>query len=149
MIRKFFFDDVREAPGPEWVVARNVPEAKQILKMQEFDVWSLDHDIGMEMLCRICYQESELSLKLPNGLVDMNNFKETEAKYADGCIHQETGTALVKWMIENLTKWPELVIIHSSNPYGSERMLGILKDKVKDVRIINYKDVLYGTIKEV
>jgi len=47
-MKKFFFDDVREAPSHEWVVARTVPEAKEILLKESFDVMSLDHDIGYQ-----------------------------------------------------------------------------------------------------
>lgn len=147
-MRKFFFDDVRKSPGPEWRVARDVPQAKFFLANEQFDVWALDHDIGMEMLCNRCYNSSELSKKLPNGLVDMDNFKEMEAKYADGCVHQETGTALVKWMIENIKVWPGLVIIHSSNPYGAERMAGMLALYVDNIKVIQYRNVLWNTIKE-
>ena len=143
-MRKFFFDDVRASPGDDWEVARDVPQARYLLENCDYDVWALDHDIGMQMLCEKCNMELWIRDMDISGIA----FKEAETKFQDGCIHYETGTALVKWAIETLTKWPQLVIIHSSNPWGSARMKGLLEPFVPNIQIIPYRNVLWNTIKE-
>lgn len=132
MLRKFFFDDVRDAPDSTWVVARDVPEAMRILSEQRFDVWSLDHDIGMQMACDECYKEVR---RANPGIASR---AEMEDALIRGCNHSEHGTHLVKWALETLTEWPQLCIIHSANRYGSERMRSLLEDKVNRVLVSFY-----------
>ncbi len=143
-MKKFFFDDVRDLPGSDWDLARDVPQARELLLKTDYDVWALDHDIGMQMLCEKC------NVQLWERTDDISGqaFRDAEAKFQDGCAHYETGTKLVKWAIETLTKWPRLVIIHSSNPWGAERMKGLLEPYVPNIKIISYRSVMWNTIKE-
>ena len=53
-MRVLFLDDVRQVPRDlllsEVTVARSAAEAQQIvLDQPTFDLWSLDHDLGMEV----------------------------------------------------------------------------------------------------
>ena len=136
-MRKFFFDDVRKAPDSAWVVARDVPEACAVLLTQTFDVMSLDHDIGFQMSCDECYEVYRGTCK---------SYEELEQKLMDLCTHHETGTHLARWMAVNIKKWPQLIIIHSANPYGAVRMAGILSP-FTDVKIIRYDLCKYETLK--
>ena len=124
-LRKFFFDDVRDVPDSDWTLARDVTEAKKILSEQQFDVWSLDHDIGFQMMCEPCYTE----------WVNAPVLEAIEDVLRKGCTHIENGTTLAQWAVENITIWPELIVIHSANPYGAERMHNLLKSKTECLRI--------------
>ena len=134
-MKKFFFDDLRDAPDPGWVVARNVTEAKQVLRTCTFDVMSLDHDIGMRMRCDRCHDE------IPKPITKF----QLEQKLERGCAHSEHGTDLAKWMVPNLTSWPKLIIIHSANPYGAKRMKSIL-GRYAEVKIIAHDRCRYDRI---
>ena len=63
--------------------------------------------------------------------------KELEDKLRTGCNHSEHGTHLAQWMVDNLTAWPHLILIHSANPYGADRMKSIL-EPFTEVRKIRY-----------
>ena len=134
-LKKFFFDDVREAPDKDWVVARDVSEAKQVLLKDAFDVMSLEHDIGMRTMCKRCYDD------IPKPITN----SQLEEKLRLGCLHREHGTDLATWMVQNLANWPNLIIIHSSNPYGAERMKAILEPHA-DIKIIDYEHCRYDRI---
>lgn len=120
-MRKFFFDDVRAAPDGTWIVARDVAHAKEILSREDFDVWSLDHDIQFEMMCDLCSEQSRKDFR-------EGNDHALEDILMKGCEHIETGTHLVQWIVENRRKfqWPRLIILHSGNHYGRNRMESIL-----------------------
>ena len=132
-VKKFFFDDARHPPGPEWVLAQDVWQAKQKLRTCAFDVMSLDHDIGMEMMCARCREE--IPKPITNGRL--------EEKLKLGCTHTEHGTDLAIWMTRNLVTWPKLIILHSSNPYGTARMKSILEPYAK-VEVITYAECKYA-----
>lgn len=142
-MRKFFFDDVRAKPGDEWVLARDVPQAREILSVQDFDVMSLDHDIGMQMMCKQCYDE--IPKPFQSGVADHKLIVE---KLKLGCVHMEHGTDLAKWMVEHLTVWPRLIVIHSANRYAAERMASIL-NPYSVVRIIRYDQCQWDSLKEI
>ncbi len=120
----FFFDDVRKAPFG-WDLARDVPQAKELLLKNKYAVWSLDHDIGMQMACPECLKELPPDIVLTES--SMRSILEK------GCDHMEHGTHLVKWMLENEDKiqWPTACVIHSANPYGSKRMAEMLRHKCR------------------
>ena len=131
-MKKFFFDDVRDAPGSDWFLAQDVWQAKQVLRTSAFDVMSLDHDIGMQMMCARCRQE------IPKPITNAR----LEEKLKLGCIHTEHGTDLAIWMTHNLLRWPKLIILHSSNPYGTARMKSIL-GPYANVEVIPYDQCKY------
>ena len=121
-MRKLFFDDVRKAPDDTWMVARGIPDAKELMTAFAFDIMSLDHDIGFQMICEKCYEETDWDVDDP--ITHMLRI---------GCNHTENGTTLAKWMIENLKAWPSLIFIHSANPYGVRRMQDILSVKTPTI----------------
>jgi hypothetical protein len=131
-VKKFFFDDLRDRPAPDWFLAQDVWQAKQVLRTCAFDVMSLDHDIGMQMMCARCREE------IPKPITNAR----MEEKLKLGCIHTEHGTDLAIWMTHNLLRWPKLIILHSSNPYGTERMKSILGPYAK-VEVIPYDQCKY------
>jgi hypothetical protein len=137
-MNKFFFDDVREAPDDTWTVARDVPAAKAVLAAEYFDVWSLDHDIGMQMMCIQCYNE----IPKPITTADLANSTALEDKLRLGCTHMEHGTDLARWALENIVRWPELIVIHSANPYGAKRMRDMLVEKTQVIGIRYDKETL-------
>lgn len=132
-MNKLFFDDVRDKPGDDWFLARDVPEAKRLMELMPFNVMSLDHDIGFQMMCDTCHAEVVASLREEEGKgVPMEKLSEALIEKSHlGCPHMEHGTDLAKWMVENLQLWPSLIIIHSANPYGAQRMADILKEKTQ------------------
>jgi hypothetical protein len=138
MLKKFFFDDVRKKPSSEWVMARDVPEAIKILSQESFDVLSLDHDIGFEMVCKECIREKS---------TDQVIYIPTPEDCCRSCSHQQNGSDLANWMIKNLTEWPRFIIIHSANPYGAQNMYNILKEKTY-VQVIAYSLCRYDSIRE-
>jgi hypothetical protein len=131
-VKKFFFDDVRDAPGSDWFLAQDVWQAKQVLRTCAFDLMSLDHDIGMKMMCARCREE------IPRPITDLR----LQEKLKLGCNHSEHGTDLAIWMTRNLLTWPKLIILHSSNPYGTERMQAILAPYTR-VEVIPYDQCKY------
>lgn len=137
MTRKFFFDDVRDLPDATWDLARNVTEAIRMLETNTYDVMSLDHDIGFQMMCDDCYDEAK---KMLIDGVD----EPLEAILKRGCTHKRDGTTLARWMIENLKEWPELIVIHSANAYGAARMYGILCEKTLCLIATYNKEFLRG-----
>src|SRR3990167_2150545 len=145
-LRKLFFDDVRAAPDNTWMTARDVPEAKALMQKYAFDVMSLDHDIGMHMMCEECYSE----IPKPITSVMLTEDKEVHDKLRLGCNHSEHGTHLAQWMLKNLDNhpdsnkmpWPELIIIHSANPYGAQRMEDLLRNGTVTMRIPYNREIL-------
>ncbi len=142
-MRKFFFDDVRNPPDSSWTVARDVAEAKRVLGTEQFDIMSLDHDIGYEMMCDICYSELKLTT-MPGAeagtLAAFATGASVESKLERGCPHMQDGTDLANWMVENLKVWPAHIFIHSANPYASNRMKTILAGKAA-TQVMSYTDV--------
>jgi len=46
MIARLWLDDLRPAPGPDWLVARTSAEAIAILETEDVGYISFDHDLG-------------------------------------------------------------------------------------------------------
>lgn len=124
MIKKLFYDDVRLPPDASWALAVNNAEAKALLLREKFDIISLDHDIGYQMMCSDCLKEAGITDETT--LTEMEQDKSWFEQVVKGCTHTENGTHLAQWMLENLTDWPKLIILHSANQYGRERMFNIL-----------------------
>ena len=134
MEKYFFFDDIREAPEVNWVVARDVPTAQEILSKTAFDIWSLDHDIGFQMMCEKCQKEIGYDGIVLDAML--------LSKLREGCNHALNGTHLAAWALDNIQVWPQLIIIHSANPYGAERMRDMLSTKT-NCTIMNYATLKY------
>lgn len=100
---KLWFDDIRPAPNGEWIWARTIKSAIEVLKSEEILECSLDHDLGLEDL-PATKENSVLKGSSPDG----------------------TGFDLIRWMCSN-DKIPEKVTIHSFNPVGAEKMVKYLK----------------------
>ncbi|MFE6966819.1 cyclic-phosphate processing receiver domain-containing protein [Agromyces sp. NPDC057679] len=96
-MRKLWIDDLRPAPGEEWVIARTSAEAIAELERAavagiRFDEIGFDHDLG----------------KLEDGTLD-------ESK------------AVMYWLCENEDQWPAKIVIHTSNPEGRKWLRGTAK----------------------
>lgn len=100
---KVWHDDVRPAPDG-WVRARNNTEAAELLMKGGVTVISLDHDLGAD--------DAEQFER------DSEEWWAAMVKAGQGA---ETGFDLVEWMCQN-GMVPGLVVVHSWNPAGAERM---------------------------
>lgn len=103
--RVLFLDDVRNPGldfiGAEMTIARTVEEALiAVGSKPTFDVWTLDHDLG-------------LAPKEKGGLV--LGVEERPAPSGFDFLK-----AVVRFHPE---KWPSKVLVHSANPVGKENML--------------------------
>ena len=133
-MKRLFFDDVREKPSEGWILARDVEAAQELMKQNDFDIMSLDHDIGYQMACKDCFAE-------------VKSIQEALEKVRIGCPHFPSGTDLAKWMVKNLTVWPKIIIIHSANMYGAERMKQIILDHIQvPILILPYDKIVLETI---
>lgn len=45
-MKKLYVDDIRDAPDSSWDIARNYRQAIHMLETNNYDVVSLDHDLG-------------------------------------------------------------------------------------------------------
>ncbi len=97
MNTKLFVDDIRSAPDKSWDIARSFIEAINLLTLNNYEVVSLDHDLG-----------------------DINNAEGRERTGYDVLMwmldRKYTGSAYV----------PETVIVHTANPPARLKMQGIV-----------------------
>lgn len=49
MSMKLFVDDIRKAPGDDWILAKTIKAAFTAIDHFEFDVVSIDHDISHQV----------------------------------------------------------------------------------------------------
>jgi hypothetical protein len=115
-------DDMRPI-RPDWVdvaaveIAKNYDEAIAAMLRTEFDVVSLDHDLGA---CDACM----------NGRTPDQWLQESNYQSMPHCSHAKTGYDILWWM--TLTKeanpgWgPKEILIHTANPVGRKNMQGVL-----------------------
>jgi hypothetical protein len=98
---KLWLDDIRE-PAKHgcagWTWAKTADEAIDYLKTGTVTEASLDHDLSFEH-----YE-----------LGSNSGYKE------------KTGYDVILWMEEN-NVWPKTLAVHSMNPVGAQRMLGVAK----------------------
>jgi hypothetical protein len=107
-----YVDDVRVCPDG-WCIARDIRAAKEWLKTGVVEHLSLDHDMGA---CPDCVAARK----------DCGDMLTPETTFWNWCPHEEDGTALVHWMIEN-DIWPKYKpVVHSANPVGAARMRGMI-----------------------
>lgn len=103
---KLWHDDVRPAPHG-WVWVQNNNDAKLILANVEVDEISMDHDLGA----------------VPYG----------EAGIMARGWDEDNGYLLAQWMCQKGCVPPK-VTVHSWNPVGAEKMVGLLEQYAKAVR---------------
>jgi hypothetical protein len=113
MTFKLFVDDVRPIP-PGWVGARTVEQAMTYLATGNVEYASLDHDLGA---CAVCQAEHK----------DVGNMLTPETTFCYWCPHAPDGSTLVRWIIET-GNWPKhRPTVHSMNPVGRMRMMGLIE----------------------
>ena len=122
---KLWLDDERSAPEG-WVHATSVALAKVFAgaayALGEFDMCSLDHDLGQGMLCKYCGKEIESS----EVTYVHKSSREALCVRSRRCYafpaRETDGIAFVDWMAET-GNWPkEKPLVHSMNPAGRMRM---------------------------
>ena len=57
--------------------------------------------------------------------------------------HARDGTWVADWLVRNMGSMPEMVLIHSSNPAGAERMFKILQPHTT-VKRVDYSQLRNG-----
>jgi hypothetical protein len=111
MTLNLWLDDVRPAPvDGDWLWVKTVEEARDAFGRFEFEVASLDHDLG--------------HIADPNWDGDPREPMEiTFQQYhiARSCPGAD-GIDLVKWMVKNNVYPTQEIIIHSWNPAGARNM---------------------------
>lgn len=105
---KLWHDDIRPAPKG-WAWARTNEEAKRLLETGNFQLASLDHDLG--------YHDVEIP-EDPDELAEVLLLRGQS---------EETGLDLVRWMVETKNV-PPVIRIHSWNPVGAQAMARVLID---------------------
>jgi hypothetical protein len=120
---KLYLDDVRTPLDDSWVVVRNYDEFVETVTrhgLHNFDVISLDHDLGEGAMV-----EYYTNVK-NNFTLDYNNIEE------------KTGMDCTKFLIEycmdNGVNLP-LVYVHSANPIGSANMMGYINNYLMNCRL--------------
>lgn len=99
-------------------VAKNYDEAISAMLRTDFDVVSLDHDLGA---CDACM----------NGRTADQWLQESNYQSMPHCEHMKTGYDILMWMTErrvnDIHKGPLEILIHTANPVGRKNMQGVLK----------------------
>lgn len=109
---KLYLDDYRPAPDG-WTLAKDIIDAKHLLATGRVEEASLDHDLGA---CETC-----LDGKTAEQWIVENNYQS-----APHCEHVGTGYELCVWMADT-GWWPQTMpTVHSLNPVGRERMIGVI-----------------------
>lgn len=107
MQRILYLDDIRNPPefvNADYTVVRSFKEACDVVsKESKFDLWDLDHDLGVE--------------------------KDRDGLWRAA----PTGMDFLKWASHNaLDKWPKnFVSVHSANPVGRENMESLIRNVEK------------------
>jgi len=129
---RLYLDDIRtpEDPNNEWVdgipqwqVVRSYDEFVSHVRLnglQNYDVISLDHDLGPSAMTEYYKNTS------PNYELDYNN------------IIEKTGYDYAKWLVmESMTKEIPLpqIYVHSANPIGSANIMGYVNNYLKNCRL--------------
>jgi hypothetical protein len=113
---RLYLDDVRTPVGEGWVVVRSYDAfvAKvRLTGLENFEVISLDHDLGKEAMDEYYNNVS------PNYTLDYNN------------IIEKTGYDVAKWLVaESMTKNIPIpqIYVHSANPIGSANIMGYINN---------------------
>lgn len=124
---KLYLDDIRVPTDKSWMVVKNYVEfVSTVLKfgIENFDVISLDHDLGDTAM-----QEYYNNVK-ENYTLDYNNIVE------------QTGYDCAKWLVNHyMKKFPDsenfnfpLVYTHSANPIGSANIMGYINNFLMNMK---------------
>jgi len=98
-----FVDDIRQAP-PGWTLAKTITQAQEILSNFHVEAVSLDHDIAY--------------------FDHMGMFT--------GKLHNENFSAVANFIaVMSEETRPKAVYVHTANPEGARKIIGILHGKVK------------------
>jgi hypothetical protein len=113
---KVWLDDMphEQRAIPEgWLWAKNIEEVKVLLQTGEVEELSLDHDLGA---CDDCMGGRTVEeWMVDSGYASMPN-----------CSHLGTGYDLCLWMADKGI-WPkQRPSVHSMNPVGKIRMVGVI-----------------------
>lgn len=102
---KVFLDDERETPEG-WRRTYSVEETIELLKAERVDVLSLDHDLNESHYAR---------------------------DYSDG----KTGYDVLLWLVERVSEDPTMHVpvirLHTMNPEGRARMLGVAQ-RIEEIK---------------
>ena len=121
--KRLYLDDVRTPLDSDWIIARNYEEFVSIIKfngLENFDVISLDHDLGEGALIEY-YTHTKQNYEL-----DYNRITE------------KTGMDCARFLVaESMnTKIPLPVIyVHSANPIGSANMMGYINNYFRNCKL--------------
>lgn len=129
---RLYLDDIRTPKDPnnewvdgipQWQVVRSYDEFVSHVRLnglQNYDVISLDHDLGPSAMTEYYKNTS------PNYELDYNN------------IIEKTGYDCAKWLVaESMTKEIPLpqIYVHSANPIGSANIMGYVNNYLKNCRL--------------
>ncbi len=108
------YDVPYSRPVPDgWLHVRTLDEAKAVFASHSVQNLSLDHDLGA---CSACMK----------GLTAEEWLEASHYESMPNCEHVGTGYELCLWMAENGI-WPtNKPTVHSANPVGAARMLGVI-----------------------
>ncbi len=110
--RKLYVDDIRDPPaGDLWDLARTYEQAIDLLYNNQYDILSLDHD-----LADVHYKIKDWSRS--TSVDELAVFDE------------RTGYDIALWLAERKNDGfyvPPVILCHSANPVGKERILGVVK----------------------
>lgn len=120
---KLYLDDIRTPSDKEWEVVRTFEEfVKHIQQvgLENYDVISLDHDLGDSAIQEYILNGS------PNYTLDYNNILE------------KTGMDCAKFLVaESMSTSIPLpqIYVHSANPIGSANMMGYVNNYLKNQKL--------------
>lgn len=120
---KLYLDDVRTPLDNTWIVVRNYDEFVETVTrigLQNFDVISLDHDLGDEAMV-----EYYTNVK-NNYTLDYNNIQEKTG--------MDCTKFIVEYAMDNSINLPQ-VYVHSANPIGSANMMGYINNFLMNCRL--------------
>lgn len=120
---KLYLDDIRTPLDKEWEVVRTFEELVKHIQqvgLENYDVISLDHDLGDSAIQEYILNGS------PNYTLDYNNILE------------KTGMDCAKFLVaESMSTSIPLpqIYIHSANPIGSANMMGYVNNYLKNQKL--------------
>jgi len=120
---KLYLDDIRTPLDKEWEVVRTFEELVKHIQqvgLENYDVISLDHDLGDSAIQEYILNGS------PNYTLDYNNILE------------KTGMDCARFLVaESMSTSIPLpqIYIHSANPIGSANMMGYVNNYLKNQKL--------------
>jgi hypothetical protein len=120
---KLYLDDIRTPLDKEWEVVRTFEELVKHIQqvgLENYDVISLDHDLGDSAIQEYILNGS------PNYTLDYNNILE------------KTGMDCARFLVaESMSTSIPLpqIYVHSANPIGSANMMGYVNNYLKNQKL--------------